>query len=336
VDVVIQPCQNHEDGVTMATYFCETCNQHLCGDCDQYAHLKQAKRSHSRKKLETKAPLSIIEQHETCIRFKHSSLLAIIDTTTMKGIVEFKDVEFASNARAVAACRFCGAPASAGSLHGSVCDSVDCLELVRISCTKVLSCSHHCGGVTNETHCLPCLQGCDRPALQRLKINQDHEDQCMICFTSALADEPCVLLRCGHLFHFRCTKSLLDARWNGPRIVFGFAQCPICKTSMLGDTNNCLREALAPIEILYEEVRRKSLMRLDYDGLAKEAGLTVDEQAIFAIRKYAYYVCFKCKKAYFGGDAACEVARDNADFNPSELICGSCVGGLTVVICRFD
>ena len=33
-----------------------------------------------------------------------------------------------------------------------------------------------------------------------------------------------------------------------------------------------------------------------------------EEEAIEnAMNKYAYYQCFKCKKAYFGGEAQCQV-----------------------------
>ena len=35
--------------------------------------------------------------------------------------------------------------------------------------------------------------------------------------------------------------------------------------------------------------------------------------------QYAYYVCFKCGKAYFGGEAGAGDA-----FNPEELVCGGC------------
>ena len=43
--------------------------------------------------------------------------------------------------------------------------------------------------------------------------------------------------------------------------------------------------------------------------------------------RYAYYVCFKCGKAYYGGEAQCDAdaGRANAeDYNPEELVCGGC------------
>ena len=41
--------------------------------------------------------------------------------------------------------------------------------------------------------------------------------------------------------------------------------------------------------------------------------------------RYAYYVCFKCGKAYFGGEARCDIEAGGGDiFNPEELVCGGC------------
>lgn len=40
--------------------------------------------------------------------------------------------------------------------------------------------------------------------------------------------------------------------------------------------------------------------------------------------RYSYYLCFKCKKAYYGGEARCDAQFDENNFNPKELICGSC------------
>ena len=45
----------------------------------------------------------------------------------------------------------------------------------------------------------------------------------------------------------------------------------------------------------------------------------------FAMERYAYYVCFKCGKAYFGGEARCDIEAGGGDsFNPEELVCGGC------------
>lgn len=71
-----------------------------------------------------------------------------------------------------------------------------------------------------------------------------------------------------------------------------------------------LEELLAPIRRLREEVRRKALMRLEYEGLAAAGGArarpaAVPDPALYAMERYAYYVCHKCGKvsAYCGAAA---------------------------------
>lgn len=99
-------------------------------------------------------------------------------------------------------------------------------------------------------------------------------------------------------------------------------------------------------------------MRLEYEGLHKSEAITTpgarfhNDPAGFAMNRYAYYVCYKCKKvqvqepkvifnlnivqglkidvcpyfqAYFGGEARCDAeAGQGDDYDPSELICGAC------------
>lgn len=119
-----------------------------------------------------------------------------------------------------------------------------------------------------------------------------------------------------------------------------------------------IKDLLDPIKELYDDVRRKALMRLEYEGLHKSEAITTpgarfhNDPAGFAMNRYAYYVCFKCKKvlyniksyvkwmlvrswtliygcpftqAYFGGEARCDAeAGQGDDYDPSELICGAC------------
>ncbi len=63
-----------------------------------------------------------------------------------------------------------------------------------------------------------------------------------------------------------------------------------------------LHGVLAPITELQADVRRKALMRLEYEGLHNCEAITTpgagfyNDTAGFAMNRYAYYVCFKCKK----------------------------------------
>lgn len=63
-----------------------------------------------------------------------------------------------------------------------------------------------------------------------------------------------------------------------------------------------LDDVLHPIRDLYEDVRRKALMRLEYEGLNQADEIVspgaryYQDPAGFSMDRYAYYVCFKCKK----------------------------------------
>ncbi len=41
---------------------------------------------------------------------------------------------------------------------------------------------------------------------------------------------------------------------------------------------------------------------------------------------YSYYMCFKCKKPYFGGLKDCERAmeEEKKEFDPKDLVCPGC------------
>lgn len=63
-----------------------------------------------------------------------------------------------------------------------------------------------------------------------------------------------------------------------------------------------LKDLLDPIKELYEDVRRKALMRLEYEGLHKSEAIITpgvrfyNDPAGYAMNRYAYYVCYKCRK----------------------------------------
>lgn len=53
----------------------------------------------------------------------------------------------------------------------------------------MLSCGHMCGGIYNESPCLPCLHGCNS---DNSSLKQDADDMCMICFIEALSCAPAI------------------------------------------------------------------------------------------------------------------------------------------------
>ncbi|XDV30974.1 hypothetical protein PO909_033770, partial [Leuciscus waleckii] len=318
-------CDNHDDGETAAIILCNACGN-LCTDCDRFLHLHRRTRSHQRQVFKEEEEAIKVDLHEGCGRTKLFWLMALADSKTMKAMVEFREHTGKPASSSSDACRFCGTRNGTElSAVGSVCSDQDCQDYAKLACSKTHPCGHPCGGVKNEELCLPCLHGCFKT---EASLKQDADDMCMICFTEALSAAPAIQLDCSHVFHLQCTRRVLENRWLGPRITFGFMSCPICKNKI---NHSVLKDLLDPIKELYEDVRRKALMRLEYEGLHKSEAITMsgarfhNNPAGFAMNRYAYYVCFKCKKAYFGGEARCDAeAGQGDDYDPRELICGAC------------
>ncbi|KAL1131023.1 hypothetical protein AAG570_012261 [Ranatra chinensis] len=307
-------CTNHDDGETNAIIQCNVCGS-LCAECDRYLHLHRRTRMHHRQVCKEEEEAIKVDLHEGCGRTKLFWALLLADSSTLKALVEFREgTRSSSQPSGLGVCRFCGASGSSGLLSiGNVCADHDCQEHARNACCKVHQCGHLCGGIKSESVCLPCLHGCSGIA----SLKQDADDMCMVCFTEAISSAPAVQLKCGHVFHLHCCRNVLIKRWAGPRITFSFSQCPICKSPI---EHPILTKELEPIRELMEDVKRKALMRLEYEGLDKGR----PDPASYAMDRYAYYVCFKCKKAYYGGEARCDAELGSGDFDPAELVCGAC------------
>ncbi|XP_044762914.1 E3 ubiquitin-protein ligase MYCBP2 [Coccinella septempunctata] len=316
-------CTNHDDGETNAVIQCSACGN-LCADCDRFLHLHRKTRHHQRQVCKEEEEAIKVELHEGCGRIKLFWLLALADARTLKALIEYREGGTRTRGAGTSGvCRFCGATGTSGLLAiGNVCADQECQEYSKTACTKLLNCGHMCGGILDEEKCLPCLHGCSNEP----NLRQDADDMCMICFTEALSCAPAIQLQCGHVFHLHCCKTVLMKKWTGPRITFSFSHCPICKKDM---EHPNLDELLEPIKKLLKDVQRKALMRLEYEGLHKaEAVVTpgarfYNDPASYAMDRYAYYVCFKCNKAYYGGEARCD-AEVGENYDPTELVCGAC------------
>ncbi|XP_077518796.1 MYC binding protein highwire isoform X2 [Amblyomma americanum] len=317
-------CDNHDDGETPAIILCNVCGN-VCADCDRFLHLHRRTKTHQRQVFKEEEEAIKVDLHEGCGRTKLFWVMALADSKTLKAMVEFRENTRGKSTSVPTAgiCRFCGAPGAAGLLSAAA-TCTDCREHAANACSKTHPCGHLCNGIRGETTCLPCLHGCAGAK----GLRQDADDMCMICFSEALSCAPAIQLSCGHVFHYHCCKTVLSRSWSGPRITFGFSLCPICKAPM---EHAVLKDLLEPIRALYEDVKRKALMRLEYEGLHRAEAITTagarfyDNPAGFAMERYAYYVCYKCKKAYYGGEVRCDIEAGPADdYNPAELVCGGC------------
>ena len=142
-----------------------------------------------------------------------------------------------------------------------------------------------------------------------------------------LSTTPSIVLDCGHSFCEECIRKILKTMYSGPRISFSFLKCPDDRcTSQI--SHPLLASDLAPSLALEDAVRKKALMRLRYEQAEKMPELSdpaskfFNDPSGFALDRYAYYLCHKCDKPYFGGLARCGVAVGT--FKREDLICGGC------------
>lgn len=82
-----------------------------------------------------------MELHENCGRTKLFWLMALADSKTLKGMVEFRDGHstiVSGAAETVGRCRFCGTIGNAGLLAvGNVCAEAQCQEYAGEACRYV-------------------------------------------------------------------------------------------------------------------------------------------------------------------------------------------------------
>uniref|UniRef100_A0A7E4WAZ4 RCR-type E3 ubiquitin transferase n=1 Tax=Panagrellus redivivus TaxID=6233 RepID=A0A7E4WAZ4_PANRE len=338
-------CENHDDGRTLAHFRCDICASNLCRECFTILHLNKKKKSHNARLIGSSTLCPKIDVHEGCTRLRLNNLLILFNTGKLSGMVEISaDIGAASHVaqsssfgqfgglNATAKCRFCATPlkTESESLAG-VCSHADCAVMAADACDRILPCGHHCGGIKDESDCLACF------VCENAGSKQDGDDLCVICFTDRLGAAPCIQLECGHFFHFACVKLILEKRWPGPRILFRFMHCPLCKAAI---AHPALDNLLEPLRALLQDVSDKAKLRLEYDGLLNHPAITSEASEFynnpvgFALEKYVYVLCNKCGKAYFGGEASCQEALDSSTaFNPEELLCGGCSDVAGAEIC---
>ena len=139
-------------------------------------------------------------------------------------------------------------------------------------------------------------------------------------------------LSCRHVFHVDCILTILKNKWLSPRIVFQFLNCPQCKSIKI-DAPHCppIFKLTSEIGVFQEEVQKKALLRIKFEDLDKDPRLKDPNDDFYnnlqawAMFKLAYYQCFKCKEAYFGGQKDCiRAQQEQQEFKPEELVCSKC------------
>jgi hypothetical protein len=230
-------------------------------------------------------------------------------------------------------CRFCGERVSPRT-RDQVCTSDECRAKQRVACEHVHPCSHACGGLRFEQTHLPCLvDECEQGEAARAaaKVSQVSDDFCNICWVDPLCGAPTLQLGCGHLFHLACAQRRVQERWGNARVTFAFTGCPLCHVPM---EHPALARMLRQVGKLREQIERMAMQRLVHEGLERDPdivdGRFKGDPLGFAMARFAYYECFRCKLPYFGGQAVCAGGpgeNEEGQFDPKLLVCGSCASG---------
>jgi len=212
-------------------------------------------------------------------------------------------------------------------LLASLCAAPECKAKAAEACDRVMSCGAACLGLKGVRPCLGCLR---EECTQCSQFKAAPSDLCNICWVEELRAAPCLALDCGHIFHYACVKDKLRAKWVGARVTFKYLCCPLCDTFMAAPH---IASIMEPELKLVEAVKAKAVQRLALEGGHKDArelqpgGRYHKREAEYAMHKFAYYMCSKCKAPYFGGHRSCEVAADvgeNQAFDPAHMVCGGC------------
>jgi hypothetical protein len=232
-------------------------------------------------------------------------------------------------------CKYCNAVINNSNkgLSNDVCSNLECAGLFKSSCTKVLRCGHNCYGCKGEKTCPPCLNVIckDNPKY----FDQDEDSYCNICFSEGLGASPIVLLSCKHFMHHKCVEQRLKKKWIGPKITFGFANCPQCNSWLDCPNNPDLQTIISAARHLYDDISKKAIERLKFEGLHKDPRLIdpnsqwYGKDLEFALHKTSYYMCYECNKPYFAGLRECRGGPNDDnnpnrnDYDPKDLICGA-------------
>ncbi|EFC50655.1 predicted protein [Naegleria gruberi] len=217
-------------------------------------------------------------------------------------------------------CRYCDSSIDI-NCNGDICENEECKQKALNSCNHKHTCGHHCCGIKDEFEHLPCLNCSSRDTCQ------SGDDYCNICWISSLNHAPCIQLNCGHIFHFECIKKKLEKKWHGARVSFSFEKCPLCNTSI---HHPALKDETTQVRALKSIIEKKSLVKLEQEGLLKieeitsPSGKYYNKPLEYAMNSFSFYMCHECKSPYYGGKIQCGEQNEDDNFNPEELVCGSC------------
>ena len=101
------------------------------------------------------------------------------------------------------------------------------------------------------------------------------------------------------IFHVECITKRIETRWNGPRIVFNYCMCPLCKKWLdFPNDHKILSKMMGDNKVIFEDVKTKAVERLKIEGRNKDKELMDPNHPYFkkeleySMAIFAYYECF--------------------------------------------
>eukprot|EP00347_Sterkiella_histriomuscorum_P011491 403372252 len=193
-------------------------------------------------------------------------------------------------------------------------------------------CAHFCYGTANETNCIPCIHSSCVQEHQELTFGICSKDDCLICYTDPLGSAPVVKMRCNHMFHEECLYKILQNKWSGNRVNFGFMNCPICSQLMESENSVKIQSIILELQNTKQHVEQLAQNRAEREGvftaeeyLIKYTDPTYEQQVEYAMHKLAIYKCHDCQAYYCGGRRDCEAELDEAKQpKPEDILCIVC------------
>lgn len=166
----------------------------------------------------------------------------------------------------------------------------------------------------------PDVEEVPRAVLTDVAAQPAPDARCAIC----LQDVDQLILQCQHSFCAQCLSEQLAARWPGPRVVFSYLQCALCRAPLE-------HESLVPLLVEHQELQQRvagiALRKFIEDGLDEELNRELgrpaadEEMRARAEGMMAVYSCFDCEEPFCGGRVDC---AQEQDLEQAQLRCHQC------------
>lgn len=123
----------------------------------------------------------------------------------------------------------------------------------------------------------------------------------------------------------------MEKKWPTARISFNFADCATCKAPVAGEFVDSAMKSIYKLKtkVITAAVKRLRLVDKKESIKGKGKKKSGEEEATqkekeTALKRFNYYLCSKCNRPYFGGEAACGEAAAHGDDAAQEMTCGAC------------